>query len=126
MKLAVFSDVHGNLTALEAVKADIEAVGDVDLIWCLGDLSAGGSHAVECLRLIKDWQETIGDKKFKVIGGNTDRYLVTGERFKVPPVTEEDAFRKLAKQWHRRDAMFNWNAAQLSWEDYEYLSKNHR
>ena len=30
MRLAVFSDVHGNLVALEAVLADIEAQGGVD------------------------------------------------------------------------------------------------
>lgn len=124
MKLAVFSDVHGNLAALEAVKADIDAINDIDLIWCLGDLSAGGSHPSACLRLIAEWRETFGKKKFKIIGGNTDRYLVTGERFKVPPAKDEDTFSKLAEQWSVRDIVFNWNLAQLTWADYELLSKS--
>lgn len=37
MKLALFSDIHGNLPALEAVLADIEA-HRVDVLYCLGDL----------------------------------------------------------------------------------------
>ena len=34
---AVFSDVHGNLPALEAILADIEARGITEVL-CLGDL----------------------------------------------------------------------------------------
>jgi putative phosphoesterase len=37
IKIAVFSDVHGNLPALEAVLEDIERKG-ADQIYCLGDL----------------------------------------------------------------------------------------
>lgn len=37
MKLAIFSDVHGNLPALEAVLSDIQA-RHVDALYCLGDL----------------------------------------------------------------------------------------
>jgi len=37
IKIAVFSDVHGNLPALEAVLGDIEKRG-ADQIYCLGDL----------------------------------------------------------------------------------------
>ena len=41
MTLAVFSDVHANLPALEAVLADVDARlgrGEVDAVYCLGDL----------------------------------------------------------------------------------------
>ncbi|HWW43426.1 metallophosphoesterase family protein, partial [Pedobacter sp.] len=37
IKIAVFSDVHGNLPALEAVLEDMERRG-ADQIYCLGDL----------------------------------------------------------------------------------------
>jgi putative phosphoesterase len=37
MKLAIFSDIHGNLPALEAVLADVKS-HDVDAVYCLGDL----------------------------------------------------------------------------------------
>ena len=41
MKIAVFSDVHGNLDALEAVLAEIDTQRP-DLIVCGGDLAFGG------------------------------------------------------------------------------------
>ena len=37
MKIALFSDIHANLPALEAVFADIEK-RHLDAIYCLGDL----------------------------------------------------------------------------------------
>ena len=37
MRLAIFSDVHGNRAALEAVLGDIDRVG-AERIFCLGDL----------------------------------------------------------------------------------------
>ncbi|MEL6273349.1 MAG: metallophosphoesterase family protein, partial [Chloroflexota bacterium] len=41
MKLAVISDIHGNLHALDAVLQDLESVG-ADKTWVLGDLAAHG------------------------------------------------------------------------------------
>jgi 3',5'-cyclic AMP phosphodiesterase CpdA len=122
MKLAVFSDVHGNLTAFEAVKPEIEAA-QPDVIWCLGDLAASGPRPAECIRRIREWREAFGKDKFHVIGGNTDRYLVTGERFKMPPVKDEEAFQKLAARREMADGLFNWNLRQFTWEDYEWLAK---
>lgn len=40
MRLALFSDIHGNPIALDAVLADIAALGGVDGYWVLGDLAA--------------------------------------------------------------------------------------
>ena len=42
MKLAVFSDIHGNRQGLEAVLADVEARG-ADVVWCGGDLVGYGA-----------------------------------------------------------------------------------
>lgn len=123
MKLAVLSDIHGNLTALEAALADLESVGEVDMTWVLGDLAAFGPRPAECTRRIRELQEAHEEKKFKVIGGNTDRYLVTGERFKSPPAKDEETFKKLPGARSTLDTVLNWNLAQLSWEDYEYLAK---
>lgn len=49
--IALISDIHANLPALEAVLADIDAVGDVERIYCLGDVIGYGPHPVECLEL---------------------------------------------------------------------------
>lgn len=40
-RIALFSDIHGNLPALDAVLADIESVG-IDEVYCLGDLVGYG------------------------------------------------------------------------------------
>ena len=50
MKLAVVSDIHGNLEAFKAVLADVEALG-VEKIVCLGDLSGNGPNPFECVDL---------------------------------------------------------------------------
>lgn len=53
MRIAVFSDVHGNLTALEAVLDDIASQG-VDRLVCLGDLAVSGPQPGECVAAIRE------------------------------------------------------------------------
>jgi diadenosine tetraphosphatase ApaH/serine/threonine PP2A family protein phosphatase len=52
MKTAFVSDIHGNLTALEAVLADID-LHKVDEIVCLGDTVGYGPQPRECLALVR-------------------------------------------------------------------------
>jgi predicted phosphodiesterase len=47
MRVAVISDIHANLPALEATAEAIEREG-ADQIWCLGDLVGYGPHPNEC------------------------------------------------------------------------------
>ncbi len=123
MRLAVISDIHGNLAALELVLKDLEAIGGADLTWCLGDLAAFGPRPAECVQRIKALAEADEGKKFKVIGGNTDRYMVNGERGRTPSAKDEETFKKLATDWQARDSALNWSVGQLSFADYEYLKK---
>ena len=51
MRTAVLSDIHGNLEALEAVLADVDAVG-VDRVVCLGDVIDYGPDPRACLERI--------------------------------------------------------------------------
>ena len=74
MRLAVFGDIHGNLPALEAVMDDISGAGGFDHYWCLGDLAALGGQPSECIQRLLAWRGELGEDKFKIIGGNTDRY----------------------------------------------------
>lgn len=121
MRLAVLSDIHGNLTAFETAWADVQAQGEFDQIWVLGDLAAFGPRPAECIRRVVDLREQIGKDKFRVIGGNTDRYMVNGTRPKMPSAKDEDSFKKLAQMWQGRDTALNWATSQISYEDYEYL-----
>lgn len=52
MKLAVFSDIHGNVHGLEAVLKDIEARG-ADVVWCGGDLVGYGANPGEVVEAIR-------------------------------------------------------------------------
>ncbi len=49
-KILVISDVHANITALEAVLAD---AGKVDQVWCLGDIVGYGPDPNECVERIR-------------------------------------------------------------------------
>ena len=69
MRIAIISDVHGNLVALEAVLADLEEVKP-DLVVQGGDLAWRGPRPAECVDRIRElgWPGVLG---------NTDQALVT-------------------------------------------------
>ncbi len=52
MRVAVISDIHSNLHALEAVLAAIDA-DPVDALWCLGDVVGYGPRPNECCELVR-------------------------------------------------------------------------
>jgi predicted phosphodiesterase len=53
VRVALISDVHGNLPAFEAVLEDIAREG-VDARWCLGDLVGYGAQPDECVALARE------------------------------------------------------------------------
>ncbi len=53
LRVAVISDVHSNLPALEAVLESIEAAGPEET-WCLGDIVGYGAQPDECTALVRD------------------------------------------------------------------------
>src|SRR6188472_856509 len=64
MRVAVVSDIHSNLHALEAVLAAIEEAAP-DEVWCLGDLVGYGPRPNECCA-------TIADRADVCLAGNHD------------------------------------------------------
>lgn len=121
MRLAVLADIHGNLQALEAVWQDIQACGAFDEIQVLGDLAAFGPRPAACVQRILELRVALGEQKLRVIGGNTDRYLVHGTRPRTGAARDEAALRALAPAWQARDQALNWAVAQLGWEEYDFL-----
>ncbi len=62
MRIAIISDVHGNLTALEAVMADLRQQKP-DIIFHGGDLATAGCNPAEVIDLIADagWPGVLGN-----------------------------------------------------------------
>ncbi len=81
MKIAIISDIHGNLEALKSTLKDIEK-RKVDKIICLGDIIAKGVHHKECIELVKRNCDI-------VIQGNCDRYF-SEERIDIETKSEQE------------------------------------
>src|SRR5260221_2310841 len=117
-RLAILSDIHGNLRALEAVLGDLKQAGGADITWVLGDLCAFGPRPAECLQMVRDIP------KVHVMAGNTDRYLMTGQLPMSRPKDEAELQQPGAKQ-REVASTFAWAVDRLSFADYEYLAKLH-
>ncbi len=63
MRLALFSDIHGNLPGLQAVLAAIDALGGADSLICAGDALGGGPGGGDVLDLL-------GEREAQLIRGN--------------------------------------------------------
>lgn len=87
MRIAVLSDIHGNLPALEAVHDDIKK-RSVDQIWCGGDIAWGGPWAKECIAFVREagWPS---------VKGNTDVWI-TGDPQAVPDPKDQEQLRDIA------------------------------
>ncbi len=97
MRIAVFSDVHGNLTALEAVLADIRMQAP-DMLLCAGDLAFAGPRVNECVSAVRE-------SCHAVVYGNTEDWTLG--RQAAPDALKERA---------------EWTLAELSAEHRGWLS----
>lgn len=121
MRLAIISDIHGNFAALQAALDDMERCGEFDQIWCLGDLAALGGGPHECVQALISLRQRHGKDAFKFIGGNTDRYLVTGARIAFPPPKEEGDFPAYRDNMLSMGAIYQWNLERLAWDDFALM-----
>lgn len=99
MKVAIISDIHGNLYALERVLEDIEREAP-DRIVCLGDVIAFGPQPDEVLKRVRD----LG---CPVVMGNCDVFFVEW------PLPAEDSL-----NYDR----VKWAAERLSPSDLEFMA----
>ncbi len=53
MRIAVLSDIHANLIALEAVMTEVDALSP-DAVWCLGDTVGYGPEPQACAELMRE------------------------------------------------------------------------
>jgi predicted phosphodiesterase len=99
MRLAVFSDVHGNLTALEAVLADISALEGIEAIVFAGDLCVAGPRPDACVERVRSHEPAIA-----AIYGNTDVW-VSGR-----PLLAQDVDAEQQLRWQRIQNEVDWDA----------------
>lgn len=92
--IAVISDIHGNLRALQAVLEELDRLGPA-LVAVGGDLAFGGPQPAECVELIRR-------RGYPAIRGNTDEWVTDPAR--AP------------------DPISGWAATHLGDEDRRYLA----
>jgi predicted phosphodiesterase len=107
MRVAFFSDVHGNLVALDAVLA---ASADVDEYWVVGDLVAHGPHPAAVLHRLMELPNA------RFVRGNTDRYVLTGD---LPEFIDPTRDVQLAMDAARS---FGWTRGAIGGRGYEWLA----
>jgi predicted phosphodiesterase len=86
MRIALLSDVHGNLPAFEAVLGDVEEQS-VEEVWCLGDLVGYGAQPDDCVQLARDRCDLS-------LAGNHD-LVVTGDI----PISDFSSSAAAAARW---------------------------
>jgi predicted phosphodiesterase len=106
VRLAVFSDIHGNAVALDAMLEDL-ARHPADAMVCLGDAVQGGpepARTVERLRALA----------CPVVMGNADAWLLSGvETSGNPPPPERQRV---------LDAVREWSLSKLGAEDRAFIA----
>ncbi len=105
MRLALISDLHGNLTALDTVLDDINR-NPVDAVVCLGDVAATGPQPRETVGRLRD----LG---CPVVMSNADAELLHPPLRPVPEKETDDR--------RRIREIDYWCAAQLSPADLDFL-----
>jgi predicted phosphodiesterase len=109
MRIAAISDIHGNLTAFEAVLQAIEKQ-PVDAVVCLGDLAFKGPRPGECVARVR----SLG---IPCIHGNTDLYLLQVVGLEpTRPLPGIDLIPPDALPY------FRWHVERMSREDLQYLA----
>jgi predicted phosphodiesterase len=107
MRIAVFSDLHGNPYACQAVLSTIETLGAFDAIVAAGDLCFGGSDPAACVDLLRDAGAV-------AVYGNTDEFIFAPDK---PPPDEEHL-----SNWDSYQAMAIWAGKQMGSARVDWLA----
>jgi predicted phosphodiesterase len=106
MKIAVFSDIHGNCFALDAMLADLQGE-PVDRMVCLGDAIQGGPQPAQVVARLRE----LG---CPVVMGNADAWLLSGAETGAEQIPEA----RMVKM----NAVREWHLSQLSEQDQAFIA----
>jgi putative phosphoesterase len=102
MRVALLSDIHGNLVSLEAVLADLKEAAP-DAIICLGDVAVTGPQPRQVIARLRQFN-------WPIVMGNTDAWLLNPQPWNT---TDEEALRLLAIE--------QWSALMMELEDLDFI-----
>lgn len=102
-RIGIFSDMHGNAIAFDAVLAALRAEG-IEQFICLGDVAATGPQPREVVQRLRDLN-------CPVVMGNTDDHVLT------PPEPDSDNVDVI-----RIREIDRWSAAQLSPDERAFVA----
>jgi predicted phosphodiesterase len=110
--LAILSDIHSNLPALEAVLDDLDQSGKTwDQIVINGDVISLGPYPQECLHLLRQRTDPV------FIMGNNDRYI-SSQIYEQTSLFHRDFFQRVPPAYVDN---LRWTASQLSKEDLDFI-----
>jgi predicted phosphodiesterase len=99
-RIGIFSDIHGNLQALETVLRVFEESEQVDRLYCCGDIVGYGGNPNECCDVVRA-------KGYPTVAGNHDHAALK--------LTDISYFNEIAK------TAIQWTGDVLTPENVEYL-----
>ncbi|MFN2490506.1 MAG: metallophosphoesterase [Actinomycetota bacterium] len=99
MRIAILSDIHGNLLAFDAVMGDLEKQSP-DHIWCGGDIGFLGPRASECIARVRE-------AGWPTVKGNTDVWI-TGDPQAVEDAGERRSLEEIASAHALSDDDARW------------------
>ena len=108
MKIAVISDIHGNLEAMKAVVEDIKNEG-CKKIFCLGDLAMAGPMPKETIDYVRNLDREF---EFEIIQGNTDEMIA---------YASEEIYQKIKEALPVMGEAYNSDIKTVTDEQKEYL-----
>lgn len=95
MRIAIFSDIHGNLVGLDACLADLQSQGGSDVLVAAGDLCLDGPKPKKVLQRLVE----VGAQ---CLSGNTDRFIASNDGTEPVPVERDQL------EWYRTELGEKW------------------
>lgn len=128
MRYAIFSDVHGNIEALEGVLRKFKEIGGIDEYICLGDIVGYGADPDACCTLIRNLAKVtlLGNHDAAVAGRMDYSYYYDAAREaldwcveRLSPVNME--WLKSLPYTHRAGEVEFSHGSPLAPEEYDYI-----
>jgi predicted phosphodiesterase len=100
--VAILSDIHANVVALEAVLADLDELG-IEQVVCLGDVAATGPAPEQVVSLLRE-------RNWRFVRGNCDEAMVRIAAGEAKPPEDE------------HDIIDHWCVSRLSEDEIAFLA----